>query len=111
MQWRIWYDDETVFEGAWKDAPSNGVLFIEDWIGKTKLVHMGSDYYLMRDGTIMSFRLADLHQHLVLGLDAGSIKFGRWTSNDVWQRIHKKVFPSETVGTGQFGANIHTENN
>jgi len=108
-KWRIWYDDETTFDGDWKDAPVDGVLFVEDWTNNTKLVHMGSDYYLMREGTIMSFRTSDLHQHLILGIDAGALKFGRWTTNDVWQRVHAQVFPGETVGKGQFGANIHTE--
>ncbi len=101
---KIWYDDETTFEGNWKDAPAYGVLFIEDWLSETKLIHMGADYYLMRDGSIMNFRLKDLHQHLVLGIEPGALKFGRWTSNEIWQKVHKRVFPGETVGRGQFGS-------
>ncbi len=97
---KIWYDDETTYEGDWNDAPAYGVLFVQE----PKMVHMGADYYLKHDGSIMNFRLKDLHQHLVLGIEPGAIKFGRWTSNEIWKKVHAKVFPGETVGQGQFGS-------
>jgi hypothetical protein len=106
MGWSIHYDDESIFSdknGSWHEAPCYGVLIIiEDRTWEEpdsvtgeyyKLVHMGSDYYLLRNEQIISFGIKDLHQHLDLGIAPHSIKYGRWTDNDVWTRVHNKVFP------------------
>lgn len=94
MLWIIYYDDETTFgseDGTWSEAPTDGVQIIIDHIPETPLAHMGSDYYLLRDDVIMSFSERDLHQHLVLGIDRHAIKFGRWTTHDIWHRVHEKA--------------------
>ena len=95
MRWTIYYDDETTFssdDGSWLDAPSQGVQIIMDYMEKTPLSHMGCDYYLMRDDTIISFSEVHLHSHLELGIAPQTIKFGRWTNNKNWHRIHDRVF-------------------
>jgi len=106
MGWTIYYDDESIFsdaDGTWYDAPTYGVLFVQEdrtWDARNpvtseyyKLIHMGSDYYLLRDNTIMAFREKELYQHLELGIDPHSLKYGRWTDNTTWKRVHDRVFP------------------
>lgn len=96
MLWKIYYDDESVVTDEnmrWEDAPPHGVLIILHYQSNGKCqVHMGHDYYLIRDYTIISFHIKDLHEHLLLGILKGAIKFGRWCPDNVWQRVHNKVF-------------------
>lgn len=95
MLWKIYYDDETAItseEMNWEDLPPHGVLFVLHYQKNGhKQIHMGSDYYLMREKTIMSFHIKDLHEHLLLGIKRGAVKFGRWCPDDVWQRVHNRV--------------------
>lgn len=97
MKWQIFYDDETVVSDSdmrWENAPAQGILFILEYMdNNNKMVHMGMDYYFMRDGTIISTGISALHTHLELGIAAGVIKFGRWCPDDVWKRVHDVVFP------------------
>ncbi len=98
MDWIIHYDDETFVTSsgvAWRDTPSYGVLFVQEINPSgSNLIHMGMDYYFKRDGTIISCGLQALHEHLVLGINAGVMKFGRWSPDDVWNRVHDRIFPS-----------------
>ena len=92
MKWIIYYDNLDTFSsenGTWEEAPADGVQIIMDYIPETPLVHMGCDYYLMRDGTLMSFSAADLHQHMLLGIDPCATKFGRWTTHETWHKVHE----------------------
>ena len=57
------------------------------------MIHMGADYYFIRGDTIIDCSLKDLHQHIVLGIPSGVMKFGRWCPDDVWDRVHARVFP------------------
>ncbi len=98
MSWEIYYDDETIVNSSgvsWGDAPSDGVLFVLE-IGPSgsDLIHMGMDYYFVRDDTIISCDLTALHSHMLLGFDSGVVKFGRWAPDDVWQRVYDRIFPS-----------------
>jgi hypothetical protein len=94
--WRIYYDDESVITNedmSWEDTPTYGILFVKQYSSDNQSqIHMGSDYYLMRNNTVISFNPIDLQQHLVLGITKGAIKFGRWCPDDVWKRVHKKIF-------------------
>ncbi len=96
MLWKIYYDNESIVTNEdmqWKDAPAYGVLIILHYQSTGKhQVHMGSDYYLIRDDTIISFHIKDLHDHLLLGIPKGAVKFGRWCPDDIWQRVHDRVF-------------------
>ena len=94
--WEIYYDDERVISSedmSWEEAPAYGILIImhyqPDGIAQ---VHMGSDYYLMRDNTVISFNPQDLYQHLLLGIKKDAVKFGRWCPDDIWHRVHCKAF-------------------
>jgi len=97
MLWQIFYDDETVvsdLDMTWENAPLYGVLFVvEHNPDLTRNVHMGQDYYIMRNNTIISFNSYDLARHIELGINPRSCKFGRWTPDDVWTRVHDTVFP------------------
>lgn len=117
-RWTIYYADETVFtseDGSWGDAPHGGVLIIFERMSEPEktAVHMGMDYYLWKAGEgIVSFGERFLHQHMLLGIDEGAIKFGLWVSNAVWQRVHRRAFPGTVVGQGQYGderADLRTE--
>lgn len=101
-EWLIYYDDETTFsseDGTWADAPAYGVQIISERCilegTPVKMMHMGMDYYLLRDGTLMSFSEVDLKDHLFLGIDRAAIKFGRWTTNEIWTRIRDRAFSSD----------------
>jgi hypothetical protein len=96
MLWKIYYDDESIITNEdmeWKDAPAYGILIILHYQPNGKYqIHMGSDYYLMRDNTVMSFPIKDLHDHLLLGIPKGAIKFGRWCPDKIWKKVHDKIF-------------------
>ena len=95
MKWCIWYDDGSTFhsgQGSWEDAPVDGVLIVMEYKEDSKLVHMGSDYYLMRDGTIMGVALAHIDRHIRLGIEKDAAKFGRWATTEVWERAHEEAF-------------------
>lgn len=98
MGWQIFYDDETIVSNldmVWEDAPLYGVLFVlEDFPDRTKLVHMGMDYYMKRGSTLISFSEGDVKMHMELGIPVRSAKYGRWAPDDVWQRVYNLVFPS-----------------
>lgn len=97
--WVIYYDDETVVtseDSSWTGAPPFGVLIVvENNGGGKKAVHMGMDYYMMRDDTIMAFGDGSLPGHLLMGIPKGAMKLGRYAPKDVWQRVHDRVFPPE----------------
>ncbi len=96
MCWEIYYDDETIISSNdmnWEDTPSNGVLFVKEINPSgTDLIHMGMDYYFKRDDTIISCGLAAIHSHMELGFGRGAVKFGRWAPDDIWKKVHNKVF-------------------
>lgn len=96
MDWKIYYDDETIKTSdnyKWEKICNYGILIIMHYPKKGRpQIHMGQDYYLMRDNTVISFGLKDLHDHMAQGINKGAIKFGRWAPDDIWQRVHDKVF-------------------
>ncbi len=96
MKWNIWYDDGTQISSedcSWQEAPVDGVLIVMEYLpdGK-KMVHMGSDYYMMLDGTLIDFSLVHLDRHLRHGVPRGSMKFGRWATDEMWERVHEQAF-------------------
>ena len=102
MLWIIYYDDGTTFsdeDGTWYAASPYGIQIIMDYMPETPLVHMGHDYYLMRNDTIMSFGDSSLRQHIIAGIESNAMKFGLWTDNDNWNRIHERVFGVPGVPT------------
>ncbi len=99
VSWKIWYDDSHVVsseESSWEDAPEDGVLIVMEYFPDEKqMVHMGADYYMMRDDTIIDFSLVHLDRHLKHGIPKGSMKFGRWATDEMWARVHEQVFGVE----------------
>ena len=98
VAWKIWYDDGSTFsneEGSWDAAPPDGILIVmETFDDGKKLVHMGSDYYLMlEDGTIVDCGVAHIERHLRKLLP--QLKYGRWSGNELWERVHNQAFGIE----------------
>jgi len=85
VTWRIYYDNGSTFDsedGAWEDAPLDGVICIVRKDGDRVEFHSGHDHYLRADddGTIMPTH--DLGPWL---RSLRVVKFGRYTSH----RIHE----------------------
>jgi len=79
MRWKLYYDNGSTFssdDGAWEEAPSDGVLFAVRWEGGKKEILSNTDFYFFHDG---SFGQTDDLGPLLRKL--GIIKFGRWTSH------------------------------
>jgi hypothetical protein len=88
--WRIYYDSGQVFtseDGAFEDAPADGVLFVLQKHGDKVLTLSGADYYAMVDGSVcVSGELGPLLRKL-----APWCKFGRWTSIKKYEEIGRRV--------------------
>ena len=83
---KIFYADKSIITSNdmdWHKAPAYGVIAIRE----DKMIHMGVDYYLMKNGTIINFSIKDLHQHLLDGLLPGAIKFGQWINDKDYNEI------------------------
>ena len=76
--WLIYYDDGTVFssaDGAFEDAPTDGVLYVLQKRGDIIVTLSGSDWYAMIDGEIVApDEIGPLLRKV------GWIKMGRYTS-------------------------------
>ena len=86
--WRIYYDDGSMFtseDGAWEQAPTDGVLFVTQKIGDRIVTLTGGDHYLMIDGEVI--RPDDIG----LMLRKWGVKFGRWTSNKQHEAVGRRV--------------------
>ncbi len=94
--WKIYYDDESVITNddmSWEDVPLYGVLFVvENYTERRRIVHMGMDYYMKKNNTIISCNDGNIKMHIELGLSARCTKFGRWAPDDIWDRVHNIVF-------------------
>lgn len=89
--WAIYYDDGKIFtshDGAWTDAPVDGVLFALELRGDRVITHAGNDHYLMlgEDGTI-----APTHDLGPWLRSLGIVKFGRYTSHRTYERVAARV--------------------
>lgn len=78
--WRIYYRGGRVFgsvDGAWSDAPADGVLAVLWRIGDRTEVASGGDYYrITADGEVVCHETADAILHAVGHTELSSIKFG-----------------------------------
>lgn len=87
--WRIYYDDGSIFtseDGAWNDAPLDGVLFVLQKIGDKITTQSGADfYYLIDDMAVATGDIGPLLRSLKY------IKFGRWTSIKRYEAVGKRV--------------------
>lgn len=87
---RIYYDDGQTFtsdDGAFEQAPADGVLFILQQDGGRVVTLSGADYYANIDGCIVaSGELGPLLRKM-----APWCKFGRWTSIRRYEEIGRRV--------------------
>jgi len=85
--WRIYYTDGTTYDsnmGVWSEAPCDGVQFVIEYMEDgTKNIHRGEDYYIYRDGTLMTPN--NLRPFLI----AIGFKFGEWTNHDNFAKIQE----------------------
>lgn len=89
--WRIYYDSGATFgpeDGAWEDAPLEGVLAVVERRGDKRTIHSGGDHYLRcaDDGTIVA---TDDAATILRSL--GYVKFGRYTSNVKMARLFERI--------------------
>lgn len=88
---RIYYGDETTFEGKWEDAPAWNiidVMQINDETGKP-YHQSGSDYYIQREGKIVGVDFAGLIDHIVNEL--GAVKMGRTINSERFLKIRAQA--------------------
>lgn len=92
--WRIYYDDAQTFgseDGAWSDAPVEGVLAVVELVDGRLTVHSGHDYYQLEyDGTIV-LRDERTLLHAIGLLEMSPIKFGRYTSTSKMERVFRRI--------------------
>lgn len=82
---RFYYDDGSVFEGEWQDAPGWGVQVIH-WDGKVR--HQG-DFYRLEDGEPVAMDLFSLLHYVVNEL--GLVKVGYMQSHDRYDEIYQRA--------------------
>lgn len=83
------YDDDSVFEGEWEDAPGYGlqtIAYVDPIEGPT-LRHQGSYFRLDEDGDIVPIDDRDLMRWLVDDLKL--IKVGSMVSRHKWKEIYQ----------------------
>lgn len=88
-KWAIYYDDGRVFsseDGAWDDAPTDGVLFVLQKVDDRIVTQSGADYYYLIDDTVAA--TGDLGPYL---RSLGTVKFGRWTSHKRYEEVARRV--------------------
>lgn len=98
-QYRIYYGDETTFEGEPWDAPTRNVQAIAfDDPDKAyghygRIVMQGWDLYIYTDavrGWVGTNKYADLLMHLEDGIGPGGVRAilrGKWIDRVTWKRI------------------------
>jgi len=90
-RWMIFYDDETTFsneDGLWIDAPTDGVLYVISKRHNSDIVEVsaGNDHYILLDGETVAAT-----QDLGPLLRKWGVKFGRWTSHKMQEKIGNRV--------------------
>ena len=81
------YDDETVHEGNWRDAPGYGlqtIVYHDPYDGPT-LRHQGDYYRLDDSGAVIAMDYDSLMRHIVGEL--GLVKVGSMCSHEKYDRI------------------------
>ena len=89
--WRIYYDSGATYgpeDGAWLDAPLEGVLAVVEKRGDRLTLHSGGDHYYRcdDDGTIVA---TDDAATILRSL--GWVKFGRYTSNTKMGKLFERI--------------------
>lgn len=93
MSWCIYYDTGATFsdtDGAWADAPVEGVLAVAEKIGTALAIHSGADFYQLDDESIV-MRDERTILHAVGLLEMTPIKFGRYTSATKMAGVFRRI--------------------
>jgi hypothetical protein len=88
-RWKLYYDQGPDFsseDGAWSEAPADGVLFLVVWENGKQHVYSGADFYLNHEDTVRSTH--DLGPWL---RKLGLVKFGRWSSHRAMEAAAERV--------------------
>jgi hypothetical protein len=86
--WCIYYDDGKTYsseDGAWEDAPTDGVLYVLEKIGDKIIAHTGNDFYYLVEGAVVATSDADPEMRRL------GFKFGRTTSPSRYEKIGQRV--------------------
>ena len=91
--WKIWYDNGSTVTGVteeeWNTFDRDGILIIREYGPNT--VHMGCDYYFFENGTVKACSLKDLHGYLRRPEGLKNVKFGIWTDDKMWKKVHDEA--------------------
>jgi hypothetical protein len=93
VSWCIYYDTGATFsdaDGAWADAPVEGVLAVVEKIGPAMTIHSGADFYQLDDDSVV-MRDERTILHAVGLLAMSPIKFGRYTSAAKMARTFRRI--------------------
>ena len=94
-KWKIWYDDGSTSEGVteedWDKLPRHGVLLVNFFREKDRVVHMGFDYYWYEEGQVKSCQRVDFDRYLERPLGIKCVKFGRWGADNIWIKAHDEA--------------------
>lgn len=84
------YDDGTVFEGEWEDAPGYGVQTIafEDPIDGFTFRHQGHYYRRDEDGDVVGMGYDSMVKFFV---DSGQLKVGTMMSKRKWDVTYQRA--------------------
>jgi len=104
MTWRIYYGNNTIYEGSVEDAPARDVQVIAQsspehgWLAVS-----GRDYYVWRDGLWFGVDKFGLYDYLI---EPGwkRVLFGRTLTTEEYNRIWQQMMndpelPTKTGGT------------
>ena len=88
--WKMYYDIGSVISSSdceWRDAPSDGVqVLVEFYDDGSRKIHIERDYYILDDGK--AYGTNNINPWL---RKQGTVKFGRWSSNDKFQELIRKA--------------------
>ena len=95
-RWRIYYRQSRVFDssdGAWAEAPADGVLAVVEVRGERRTVRSGGDYYRLDDetGEVVCHETADAILHAVGLVPLSAIKFGWCVTATEMARVMARI--------------------
>lgn len=94
MSWAIYYRDGRRFtsdDGAWSEAPSEGVLVVVEKVGDRVTIHQGHDHYQLElDGSIVARDARTLLAAIGL-VEMSAVKFGWYGAGSVFERTIERA--------------------
>lgn len=84
------YDDDTVFNGEWQDAPGYGlqtISYVDPVVGHPVIRHQGHFFREDEDGSVVNMDMQSLLRYVVDDLKV--VKVGSMVSPDKWKTIYE----------------------